>query len=228
MNDIVRSTAATGARRDAGAPEMDRTSAVASRCSPRRVVGPGISRARPRDPGNAGVSRSRGLPLDHLRPRRHRPRAGLFRAHRHHRLRPGQVPADRPGQGDRAGRDRPGRRRPRRQRRAGEGGRRSGRARPFGRRGRREGGQRRPEIRRGRKPASTRSARRRARPCVLAAPGHRVATRHGRRTCARAKRACCRRTSANLPRRSLPSTPRRRRSPPSAICWGAPSRPRRT
>ena len=36
----------------------------------------------------------------------------LFRPHRHHRLGPGQVSADRPGQGDRAARDRAGRRHP--------------------------------------------------------------------------------------------------------------------
>ena len=49
------------------------------------------------------------LDLDHLRARRHGARLGLFRPHRHHRRRAGQVPADRAGQGDRAAGDRQGR-----------------------------------------------------------------------------------------------------------------------
>ena len=103
---------------------------------------------------------------------------GLFRPHRHHRLGAGQVPADRPGQGDRAARDRAGRGHSGDQRQRGRQGRRSGRARPLGRRGGPRGGERRARLR----PAPRRCGGRRRSPPRRRAPfpaaGDRLAGRH--------------------------------------------------
>ena len=94
-----------------------------------------VPRARARNSRDPAVAGSRRADLDHLRAGGGVDRLGVFRPDRHHRGRAGQVPADRPRQGDRTAGDRQGRGAACLQRLSRRGGRRPGRVRPLVRRG---------------------------------------------------------------------------------------------
>ena len=227
MTEAVRAIAPDQAAFPARHEADRRARACTADRSPQRTVRPRVPGAGPGNPGDAGFAGASGVPLDYLRPGRGRSSLGLFRPDRHHRLRPGQVPADGKRQGHRAARDRQGRGDLRKQRHPGERGRHCCRTRPVRGRGRRRGREGRVGVCSRRNAAPEGGAHGGAGAGVLARPRDRLA---GRRVpcVAPAGRSGSRgRPRPARGRRLRLSTRSGRKNRPSATCCWRRSRRRR-